>query len=773
MSESLARFAEVLAAEVEEAVEGGGGAIYSEEEFTRILLERLGDEAALDNPTLLYASGNVGQTKYRITGFSIPDTDDRVLLTTTVHTGEVPPRYLSREEARRAVLEAVNFYRLSCQELHQRIEPANTEALDLARRIYDLKDKIDVLRVVLLSDANAPLDTADVRDAQNGTRILVDLYGIERLERILAQGLTRDDIILDASTVTGAALPCIKVDTNSDYEAYLTGLPAVLLADLYEKYSTRLLEFNVRAFLGVRGRNSVNAGLRRTLQEEPYRFFAYNNGIVATADLVEVERIGDDGIGMRRLKGFQIVNGGQTTASLYRARKMDRTNLEGILVPAKIIVVQTGKLDTMVVSVSRAANSQNTVQPADFSANNPFHIAVETLANSTWLPDQSGRWFYERARGSYSAAELVAGAHALGRRRFSRETPKARRFSKTDLAKYLNAWDGLPHAVSRGSQKNFQAFMQALREDESDRSLPDRAWYEAFVAKALLFRETQAIVRALKFPAYQANITAYTVALISMKTQGVLDFHRIWTDQAISSEMRSMIQEWARVVDLELRRSAGARMLSEWAKKVDCWEAIQKITLKFPNPLPPEISSPVGEREVVINANGESPPVEDIDHDELISMVRPLFSDGAEYERDTAITKLASQIGLERPNSPIRAEIDSVLRCAVERGILESSGDVLQLAARSIQQYSRDDLKTQFLASLPTSAWIDRDDAIRAFARWLGFRRTGSAIDESTRSIISGLLRENRLERSGSKIRRLAIGNNDTQTSTVIQLHVN
>jgi hypothetical protein len=263
MSESLDRFAEALAAEVEEAVEVQGAAIYSEEAFTRLILERLGDEAALENPTLLYAGGNVGKTKYRITGFSIPDTEDRLLLTTTVYTGEVPPRSLSVDEGRTAVVEAVNFYRLSGQGLHQRIEPANIEARDLARRIYDLKDKIDLLRVVLLSDAKAGLKAADVKGAQNGTRILVDLYGIERLERILGQGLTRDDIVLEAIDEKGFALPCVKLAAaNADYEAYLTGLPAVLLADLYEKYATRLLEFNVRAFLGVRGRNSVNAGLR-------------------------------------------------------------------------------------------------------------------------------------------------------------------------------------------------------------------------------------------------------------------------------------------------------------------------------------------------------------------------------------------------------------------------------------------------------------------------------------------------------------------------------
>ena len=193
-------------------------------------------------------------------------------------------------------------------------------------------------------------------------------------------------------------------------------------------------------------------------------------------------------LGISMMRGLQIVNGGQTTASLHRARKQDKSRLDGIMVPAKIITVKAENLDAMVAAVSRSANSQNTVQPADFSANDPFHVAVENVANNTWLPDQSGRWFYERARGSYGALLFKASFKAGEKRRFASETPKERRFSKTDLAKYLNAWDGYPHLVSFGNQKNFQNFMQALKDRYPEGFVPDEAWYRAFVAKAIVFR---------------------------------------------------------------------------------------------------------------------------------------------------------------------------------------------------------------------------------------------------------------------------------------------
>jgi hypothetical protein len=338
----------------------------------------------------------------------------------------------------------------------------------------------------------------------------------------------------------------------------------------------------------------VNAGLRRTILEEPGHFLAYNNGIVATVDQIDISSDAGGNLGIEAMRGLQIVNGGQTTASLHRARKQDKSDLSGVVVPAKIIKVKTENLDAMVAAVSRSANSQNTIQPADFSANDPFHVAVETIANNTWLSDQKGRWFYERARGSYGAAEIKAAFKASDKRRFANETPKERRFSKTDLAKCLNAWDGLPNLVSFGNQKNFQSFMQAMKERYPEGFVPDEGWYREFIAKVIVFRTVQAIVKARKFPAYQANIAAYTVACISWKSGGRIDFERIWSQQSVSKDMRAMIDKWAIEVDRQLRETAGSRMPSEWAKKADCWEAVRSARLELPEPLPMEMQAQIG-----------------------------------------------------------------------------------------------------------------------------------------------------------------------------------
>jgi hypothetical protein len=752
--ESIEAFARELAAEVEEAARAGHDSVYSEEEFTRLILDQLGDEGTLENPIPLWQEGTFGRTKYKITGYSLSDDEDRLLLTNTIYTGELPPRVVTRDEILNAFQYALKFYECSRNGLHEKIDPSKTEVSDLARRIFELHKQLGVLRLVLLSDGLTGLKSIDLKEAFDGTRIIVDLFGIEQLHRILGKGLTRDDIFVNFQQEHGSALSCLKISAANDYDAFLAAIPGRILADIYEKFGNRLLELNVRAFLGVRGRKSVNAGLRHTIQHEPSRFMAYNNGIVATVDELDLETDNKGALAIRSVRGLQIVNGGQTTASLHRTKKQDGAKLDGIIVSAKIIKANEQVLDNMVVAVSRSANSQNTVQPADFSANDPFHVTVEELANNTWLADGKSRWFYERARGSYGAAELKASFKAADRRRFTSETPKARRFSKTDLAKYLNAWDGFPHLVCFGNQKNFQYLMQRLKDEHPGNFLPDAGWYKNFIAKAILFRTVQSIVKERKFPAYQANISAYTVALLAWSCGDEIDYNLIWSTQSISTELKEMVGKWIGEVDRALRQTAGARMPSEWAKKVECWTALRQIDLEVPNPVPPELGT---KRRGSSEAESSGPTAGRTRNlDDAACSIRQLFNGQELRDRDELMADLAAQLGYDCTDNVVMEELNSVLRIAVRRGILEDRGAGFTVFGRNISDYERSFLKEQFVACLQGHSWTDREDSIRKFARWLGFRRTGPAIDEAARSVINGLIREDKLESNGSRIRRRA-----------------
>jgi hypothetical protein len=161
------------------------------------------------------------------------------------------------------------------------------------------------------------------------------------------------------------------------------------------------------------------------------------------------------------------------------------------------------------------------------------------------------------------------------------------------LAKYLNAWNGSPHLVSFGSQKNFQYFMQSMKEELPEDFAPDDKWYKAFIAQAIIFRSVQKLVKAQKFPAYQANIAAYCVAWLAWVSEGAIDFELIWKNQSISGELKTMIQEWSAKVDAALRKSAKDRIPSEWAKKSDCCNLMRELVPKLPRQLPPEFAKTI------------------------------------------------------------------------------------------------------------------------------------------------------------------------------------
>jgi hypothetical protein len=379
---------------------------------------------------------------------------------------------------------------------------------------------------------------------------------------------------------------------NDDYDYALTAIPGEALRFLYEKFGARLLEANVRSFLSVKGKG-VNAGIQTTLRNAPGRFMAYNNGIVIVADEMRLAKTLDGSTGVAWLKGMQIVNGGQTTASIYFAKKkFPDLDLEQVRVAAKIIVMRTQdsvKEEALISDISRFANSQNAVRQSDLSANKPFHVEVEKLSLSVYCPDGVGRWFYERAAGSYNTLLIREGTTPAKLRALKEAIPTSRRITKTDLAKYINAWDKLPDIVSLGSQKNFDKFMNSIAGPEgSEAPLPNVADFKAMVAKARIFRDTQKLVRPM-FQAFQANVAAYVISILADKLGDRIDLDRIWTRQSISPELLSQIATWAKEVNEVLHRTAGGRMISEWAKKPECRDAVFGATYSQPAKGIPEV----------------------------------------------------------------------------------------------------------------------------------------------------------------------------------------
>jgi hypothetical protein len=583
--DAVIKFAEELSREVEAAL--SADAPFSQEIFTELVLERLEDAGHLAGTFPLFQQGRVRNAIYRIDGYSFDEERSRLELYTTIYQEDLPPARVPQAEVTRAFERAIRFVNASVEGLATQLEPSNSDASDLARLIDAQASTLGSVKIILLTNGMVDKTTGstDWRDR----KVEFDTYDIARLQRILGEGETRADIAVDLQALTGAPVPCLHVPSQAgEYDAYLSVLPGEALSRIYDRYGVRLLELNVRAFLGLQGRKSVNAELRRTIADQPSMFLAYNNGIVATVDDLELVTDQAGRPSIKSLKGLQIVNGGQTTASLHRARRKDSLTLENVAVPIKIIKVGGADLSEMVASISRAANRQNTVQLADFSAGDPWHQLVETLANNTWLDDGKGRWFYERARGSYLAAEAKAAYRKSDQQTFRAQTPKQRRLSKLDVARYLAAWDGLPYRVCLGGQKNFQHFMQRMK--DSAPPPPDPSWFKRLVAKAIVYRAAEKKIRAMKFPAYGAQITAYVVSGLAQKTGGRIDFEGVWSRQSVSAELESLVETWAAQIDTLLRQSAGQKNPSEWFKKEECWLDIVNRLPALSDPLPLELS---------------------------------------------------------------------------------------------------------------------------------------------------------------------------------------
>lgn len=307
---------------------------------------------------------------------------------------------------------------------------------------------------------------------------------------------------------------------------------------------------------------------------------AYNNGIVLVADEAEIGKTSDGGPGILWLKGMQVVNGGQTTASIYfTKRKNPEVDLSRVHVPAKVIILRSDDPATeeaLISDISRYANTQNAVKQSDLSANKPFHIELEKLALNTYCPDGVSRWFYERAAGSYNTMLAREATSPAQQKKIKEAIPTSRKITKTELAKYLHAWNLKPDMVSLGAQKNFEKFMEDMKPEEGLTTivLPDVTTYKNIISKAIIFKKTHSLVRPM-FPAYQANVAAYLVSVLSYILGDKIKLERIWEKQDISNELRKQLEVWAKEVNNFLHSSSNGRMISEWAKKPECWNTVR------------------------------------------------------------------------------------------------------------------------------------------------------------------------------------------------------
>ncbi|MDE0511011.1 MAG: AIPR family protein [Gammaproteobacteria bacterium] len=491
---------------------------------------------------------------------------------------------LTRTEVEATFKRVTNFFEASRnRELYRELEETSPE-YGLSREIADRKGQILSVNFFLLServlsDRLQILDDNVIAD----TPATYAIWDISRLQRQRASRGHKEPLDIDFQEMFDTGISCLRADLGLDsYQSYLIVIPGEILSTLYEKHGSRLLEQNVRSFLQARGK--VNRGIRTTIISEPNNFFAYNNGITATAQEVETIENGT-GLQIMRIRDLQIVNGGQTTASLFHTRRKDKASLERIFVQMKLSVIDPEESEKMVPLISQYANTQNRVSAADFYSNHPFHIRMEEFSRRIWAPVKHGeqretKWFYERARGQYADAQSKMTPSE--QRRFKAEYPRFQMFAKTDLAKFENVWEDHPKWVNLGAQKNFVQFAGRIaRQWDKSPDTFNEFYYRRAITRAIVFRRTEKLISAQSWydGGYRANIVAYTIAVIREiceRQQKTVDFSVIWNTQEPSQILIDSLVVAAKFVNERIvHPPSGISNVTEWCKKDACWTGLQ------------------------------------------------------------------------------------------------------------------------------------------------------------------------------------------------------
>jgi hypothetical protein len=574
LKEDLRQLHETLRSVDGEAVSGDA----LTKRFTGFVLDHLIEIGRVDDGQVALWEGPAGRGIGRVTGYGIGDARDTLDLIVTDVGDADDSRALRADDLDRLAGQAGRFAEMALKTDASGM--ALGEAAAMLAAIHGVRGKLRRVRIFIATDAVSAARRMPRRNVAD-LPAEIEVWDLPRLTRSMSVEGEGEPIDVDFENSSFGCQPFLRLDGGGEHSTLLMMIPGQILADLYEEHGAGLLEFNVRSFLSVRGK--VNKGIRETVLTEPDRFLAYNNGIVVTAESIYEQFVPGLGKAIAKLANVQIVNGGQTTATIHDTARRMGADISQVAVAAKVVTVGSEVRDEMVKRISRFANTQNPMQQADLSANEPFHIAVERLSRSTWCPGGERRWFYERARGQYDVELSREGDTPARRARFQRQTPKELKFSKVDLARYLNAWGRRPHEVSLGGQKNFTHLMEDLRRRNGLAWEPDQQWYQDVIAVAIIWQTAERVVRWEGVPAFRANVVAYMVAMLSNRSSGRLDLRRIWNTQEVTPELEFTLRSWVLPIRDALVRGAESRQRNptEWFKREECWTEI--ATLKRPN----------------------------------------------------------------------------------------------------------------------------------------------------------------------------------------------
>lgn len=505
----------------------------------------------------------------------------------------------------------VNYFENCLKGFFNNAEQADPP-VQLARDIrlnvsYIYKIHLFIISTDKLSKAVKTLELPEY--AYNGQtfKVELDVLDIDAIYKSKLAGFAKEDIVINCSDFGIEGIPCIKADIETEqYESYLAIVPGTFLAEIYKKHSAALLEANVRSFLKFNG--GVNKGIRGTILNEKSRFFTYNNGISTTAKSITTALHPEKGLLITSFTDLQIINGGQTTATLAATNIKYNADLSGIFVQMKLTILKDSDPE-LIRNIATYANSQNKVKTADLNSSHPFYVRMEDFSRRIYAPLASGQivqqlWFFERARGQYEQPTMQMTKAQIADYKLVR--PKDKKFTLTDLSKYLNAADMLPHYVSWGGEVNAAHFHNnMLKQWNKDNAVYNELFYKELIGKKILFAYIENVVSDQTWyqdrRAFRPQIVAYTFAKLvqeAKKLKKVINYRQIWDAQKVSDIFEKDVAGIAKLVfDTIYDDSRSTANIETYCKKEECWQIVSKKNYTLSDELISILVSPY-EREV-------------------------------------------------------------------------------------------------------------------------------------------------------------------------------
>ena len=555
---------------------------------------------------------------YAIDGYAIDETDGSCCIFIVDYHGPDKESIIRGEDVSNAFKKIRFFVEESMKnELYREID--NSAAKEFSGDLFYDKDKFTKFRFYLLTDAFNRQRAKTINDETINDRIVeLNVWDIERLFDLVSSQTQKESVEINFDEFGIEGIPCVKavdhknvvadIDISHAYEkdeqeysmpenvitysSYLAVVPGEVLNQLYLDYGSKLLEGNVRSFLSAKGK--VNKGIKATIKNYPEMFFAYNNGIAATATKIET-KMTENGPVITYIRDLQIVNGGQTTASiantLLTAKKGEKVDLSKVAVPMKLSVLEHTMAERIIPKISEYSNSQNKVEASDFFSNHPFHIRMEEYSRKTPIPAKGGNqfqqyWFYERARGQYNQGKMKIATKSAQLKKYTDRYPENMVIKMLDFAKYMELFNCRPDIVSKGKQKTLQHFAEEIKTawEKSDIQF-NEFYYKRLVAIAIIFRRTDEIIKQSAWykanRSYKANVIAYTMSIIfdyihTKCKDYEIDFRRIWNEQDIYEELEEQIYVLQNEVHNFITGPRPTENVTEWCKKELCWKHAQQ-----------------------------------------------------------------------------------------------------------------------------------------------------------------------------------------------------